>query len=150
MPRLLMAWVALVAVTARAPAPQPSSPPVERAVFRLHYVQKPIGEERDEIGRDGSQIRLSSDFDFTDRGGRVQLTATLRTAADYTPIAFRAQGKTYRFVNVDSDVAIDGQTAIVRADGRESRVPLRGPFFTVDGYAPFAAQLLLVRYWQQH
>ena len=124
--------------------------PVERGVLRLHYVQKPIGYERYEIVRDGDGLALTSDFDFTDRGGRVQLAATLRTSADFTPRSFKATGKSYRFVNVDSDVRIEGGEAIVKADGAESRVPLPSPFYTVDGYAPFAAQMLLLRYWKQH
>ncbi len=52
-------------------------------------------------------LQLTSDFDFTDRGGRVQLASTLRTALDLTPIHFTAKGKSYRFVNVDSDVTIE-------------------------------------------
>jgi imidazolonepropionase-like amidohydrolase len=113
-------------------------------------VQKPIGVERYELARDGDGYRLTSDFEFTDRGGRVPLTATLRTAADFTPLSFRSKGKSYRFVNVDSEVRIDGETALVRDGRAESRVPIRAPFFTVDGYAPFAAQMLLLRYWKQH
>ena len=124
--------------------------PVERGTLRLHYVQKPIGYERYEVTRDGDALALTSDFDFTDRGGRVQLAATLRTTADFTPLSFTAKGKSYRFVNVDSDVRIDGSDAMVRADGAESRVTLTATFYTVDGYAPFAAQMLLLRYWKQH
>jgi len=126
--------------------------PRERGTLRLHYVQKPIGYERYDITRDGDGLSLSSDFDFTDRGGRVQLTATLKTTPDYTPIVFTARGKSYRFVNVDSEVRIEGREAVVRPDASsgERRVPLPAQFFTVDGYAPFAAQLMLVRYWQQH
>ena len=124
--------------------------PIERGTLRLHYVQKPIGYERYEIVRDGDALKLSSDFNFTDRGGRVQLTATLRTRVDFTPLSFKASGKSYRFVNVDSDVRIDGSDAIVKADGAESRVTLPAPFYTVDGYAPFAAQMMLLRYWKQH
>src|ERR1044072_3005901 len=134
---------------------QPSSAPAERGVLRLHYVQKPIGYERYEIAPDADALKLTADFDFTDRGGRVQLAATLRTKADFTPLSFEAKGKSYRFVNVDSSVRIEaseaGVTAIVRADGAdERRVALPGPFFTVDGYAPFSAQMLLLRYWKQH
>src|SRR3954468_12772470 len=125
-------------------------PPVERAVLRLHYVQKPIGYERYEIVRSDAGLSMTSDFDFTDRGGRVQLAATLRAKADFTPLSFTAKGKSYRFVNVDSDVRIDGGDAIVKADGAESRVAGSSPFYTVDGYAPFAAQLMLLRYWKQH
>jgi imidazolonepropionase-like amidohydrolase len=122
----------------------------DHGTLRLHYVQKPIGEERWRLSRDGDGYRLTSDFEFTDRGGRVPLTATLRTAADFTPVAFQSRGKSYRFVNVDSEVRIDGDTAVVRDGRAESRVPVQAPFFTVDGYAPFAAQMLLLRYWKQH
>src|SRR4249919_2553029 len=91
--------------------------PVERGTLRLHYVQKAIGYERYQIVPDGDALTLTSDFDFTDRGGRVQLAATLRTRPDFTPLSFKASGKSYRFVNVDSEVRIDGGDAIVRADG---------------------------------
>jgi imidazolonepropionase-like amidohydrolase len=131
-------------------ATQDAAPPVERGTLRLHYVQKPIGYERYTIVRDGDALTLTSDFDFTDRGGRVQLGATLRTRPDFTPLTFKASGKSYRFVNVDSDVRIDGSDAVVRADGGETRVTLPTQFFTVDGYAPFAAQMLMLRYWKQH
>src|SRR5437868_1863061 len=123
---------------------------VERGTLRLHYVQKPIGYERYEIVRDGAALALTSDFDFTDRGGRVQLAATLRTTADFTPLSFKASGKSYRFVNVDSEVRIDGSDAVVKADGAETRVTVAAPFYTVDGYAPFAAQMQLLRYWKAH
>ena len=132
----------------QAPPPAPESN--ARGTLRLHYVQKPIGEERYELAREGEGYRLTSDFEFTDRGGRVPLAATLRTAADFTPTYFQTKGKSYRFVNVDSEVRVDGGTAIVRDRGSESHVPVRTPFFTVDGYAPFAAQMLLLRYWKQH
>ena len=129
----------------------PAAPePVEHVTYRLHYVQKPIGYEHDTIARDGDARVLRSDFEFTDRGGRVPLAATLRTSADYTPIAFTSRGKTYRFVNVDSEVTVHGREATVRADGREEKVALPSAFFVSDGYAPFAAQMFLLRYWRAH
>ncbi len=143
--RIIVAAVLAASVFAAA-APEP----VERGTLRLHYVQKPIGYERYEVTREGDALALTSDFDFTDRGGRVQLAATLRTKTDFTPLSFNASGKSYRFVNVDSDVRIDGAEAVVKADGTEARVPLTAPFYTVDGYAPFAAQMFLLRYWKQH
>jgi len=124
--------------------------PTEHGTLRLHYVQKPIGYERWTIARDDAGVTLAADFDFTDRGGRVQLTSTLHTTTDYAPLMFAAKGKTYRFVNVDSQVRIDGSTATVLADGAESKVPVDRTFYTVDGYAPFAAQMLMLRYWKQH
>jgi imidazolonepropionase-like amidohydrolase len=147
--RSAMLLGALLGLGQAAPAP------IERGTLRLYYVQKPIGYERYQISQDGAStsdaLKLTADFDFTDRGGRVQLAATLRTKSDFTPISFEAKGKSYRFVNVDSNVRVEGSDALVRADGAaESRVTLPAQFFTVDGYAPFSAQMLLLRYWMQH
>jgi imidazolonepropionase-like amidohydrolase len=140
----------IVGALASVVAWQSASQPVEQGTLRLHYIQKPIGVERYAVARESGGLRLTADFDFTDRGGRVQLTATLQTAADLTPVHFAAKGKSYRFVNVDSDITVDRRDARVRADGGEARVAVPEQFFTVDGYAPFSAQMLLLRYWQQH
>src|SRR3954453_10211773 len=143
---IVAAALAASALTARLPDTRVT----ERGTLRLHYVQKPIGYERYEIADADGALTLTSDFDFTDRGGRVQLTSTLRTKTGFTPLSFNASGKSYRFVNVDSDVRVENGSAIVKADGGESRVAITGPFYTVDGYAPFAAQMLLLRYWKLH
>jgi len=147
-----MRAVFLVLISLTLVAWQARPAPVEQGTLRLHYVQKPIGTERYEIIKtpgDGG-LQLTADFDFTDRGGRVQLAATLRTAADLTPVHFSAKGKSYRFVNVDSAIDIAGHDATVRADGAETHVTLPAPFYTVDGYAPFSAQMMMLRYWKQH
>jgi len=123
----------------------------ERGVFRLHYVQKEIGVERYAIARDAAAVlTLKSDFDFTDRGGHIHQSTTLGMTDNLTPIHFTAKGQSYRYVNVDSDVSVDGNTAVVRADGRERRVALLPTFFTVDGYAPLSAQMIMLRYWKAH
>ncbi len=122
----------------------------EEGTLTLHYVAKPIGTEHYTVTRGDDGYQLEASVDFTDRGGRIQLEASLRAAPDLTPQLFRAKGRSYRFVNVDSEVRIEGSNAVVRADRSEQRVALPPRFFTVDGYAPFAAQMLLVRYWQQH
>lgn len=145
--RLICAGLIAAAAVGGSQAVEPSA---EHGTLRLHYVQKPIGYERYDVVRDGDGWRLSSDFDFTDRGGRVQLTAALSTRSDYTPIELTARGKTYRFVNVDSHVTVRGREATVVADGSETRVPLPAQFYTVDGYAPFSAQMLMLRYWRRH
>jgi len=151
--KVALAVVVVLAATTFSGAPsgmQTHSESIERGTLRLHYVQKPIGYERYELVHDGEAMKLTSDFDFTDRGGRVQLATTMRTRPDFTPIAFKATGKSYRFVNVDSDIRVDGSDAVVHADGADTRVTLPGQFFTVDGYAPLAAQMLMLRYWKQH
>src|SRR5205809_3734736 len=86
LPRVCAAILGLATVAA-------SVQPVERGSLRLFYIQKPIGLERYEIVRDGDRLKLSSDFDFNDRGGSVRLAATLETTADLSPLSFRAKGK---------------------------------------------------------
>jgi imidazolonepropionase-like amidohydrolase len=121
---------------------------VEEATLRLFYLQLPLGYERYSLSRDADDLLLSSDFDFTDRGGRVQLQASLRMAAvDLTPRRFEARGKSYRFVNVDSEVRLEKGFASVRVRNQTSRVSVPERVFTVDGYAPFSVQMMLVRYW---
>ena len=144
--RAIVGIVLLATVGSFAPGPAE----VEHGTLRLHYVQKPIGYERYDIVREGDGLRLTADFDFTDRGGNVHLASTLQTKADYTPRHFTAKGKSYRFVNVDSEVTSDGHEAVVRADGTEARFGVPAAFFTVDGYAPFSAQMFMLRYWKQH
>ncbi len=53
-------------------------------------------------------------------------------------------------MNVDSRVGVEGATATVRADGREQQVAVTPAFYTVDGYAPFSAQMMMLRYWKAH
>mgnify|MGYP003694733083 CR=1 FL=1 len=86
-----------------------------KSTLRLHYVQKPIGYERFELARDADAFSLTSDFDFTDRGGRVQLAATLRTTARlHADVRSTPPARATASSNVDSDVRMDGATAIVR------------------------------------
>src|SRR4051812_12542106 len=102
-------------------------PSIERGVLRLHYVQKPIGYERYEIVRGEDGLSMTSDFDFTDRGGRVQLAATLRAKADFTPLSFTAKGKS---TGSSTSTRMSGSTAATRssrptAPNRGSRCPHR-------------------------
>src|SRR5262249_61784988 len=66
---------------------------IERGTLRLHYVQKAIGFERYEIAPKGEGLALTSDFDFTDRGGGVPLGATLETRGDLKAALFRSKGR---------------------------------------------------------
>jgi imidazolonepropionase-like amidohydrolase len=138
--------LALFLVAAISPAPDT----VEQGTIRLHYVQHEIGVEHYRIARDGDGLVLTSDFDFTDRGGRVQLATTLVMKSDLTPRRFETKGKSYRFVNVDSSEEIDGSSASVRTRDETSRISVPDRFFTVDGYAPFSVQMMLIRYWNEH
>jgi imidazolonepropionase-like amidohydrolase len=143
---LSLACAAAVGLLTQAGSP----PSVEKGTLVLHYVQKAIGFEHYTLARGAAGWHLDADVDFTDRGGRIQLASSMDAGPDLTPRLFRAKGKSYRYVNVDSDIRVEGAEAVVRADRAEQRVSLPPTFFTVDGYAPFSAQMLLVRYWREH
>lgn len=123
---------------------------VETGAFRLHKFKQPIGEERYRIVRDTSGLALTSAFEFTDRGRRVALDASLETAPDLTPRHFTTRGMTSRWTTTDVEVDVRGDTARVRSDSTTTEALLPGPAFTVSGYAPIALQQELVRYWDAH
>jgi len=104
----------------------------ERGTLVVHFVQLPVGEETWEL----SENVLHAHFEYTERGSTVPMTATLRVAADLTPIEFEAHGRSYRPFSVD---------ASFRAGPDE-----RKPFFTISGYAPFSVQMMMLRYWLVH
>ena len=80
---------------------------------------------------------LKSSFEYTERSSRVPLEATLRVQKDLTPVEFEIHGKSYRPFSVNAHFVAAGQ-----------KLPER--FFTVDGYAPFSVQMMMLRYWNAH
>jgi len=124
--------------------------PADATTVQIFLLERLVGQETYTLEEDASRVLLQSNLEFVDRGGRVQLTSSLRLAGDLTPAHFNATGKTYRFVDVDLDVDISPKAARVRSLGTDASVPLPPQFFTARGYAPFAAQALLVRYWEAH
>jgi imidazolonepropionase-like amidohydrolase len=142
-------------LSGRAAGPQASeaaSKPeiVEHGHFQLHKFEQPIGEESYEIEKDGTSLSAKMDFQFTDRGSPVPLTATFRGAQDLTPQAFEIKGKTARPVAIDA--AVEVQPGKVRLRDRDQWTEVAPPqqFFTIAGYAPTTMQMLMVRYWAAH
>ena len=112
-------------------AEQPGPPKTDLQVFLLG---RSVGHEVSTVRVSPSGEReLSTALEFTDRGGAVALSSTLRVSADGTPLGFQAKGNTYRFVNVDVNL---------------NQIP-RGSF-PGRGYAPLAGRAWLVRYWENH
>lgn len=128
----------------RAPAP------VDSATVRIHLLGHAIGSERYVVRADDEALALTDTFAFTDRGGRVELASSLRYTKSYEPMHLHSTGRTYRFVNVDADVVVDGKRAVDRNLGDSTTVNVPKASFTVASYAPLEVQALLVRYWQTH
>jgi imidazolonepropionase-like amidohydrolase len=108
----------------------------ETGAFRLYKFEQPIGEETYTIHQTPGALELQSTFEFTDRGAKVPLKATLRAAPDYTPRAFTISGSTSRISKIDTTVTPDPAKS--------------APLFTIAGYAPVAVQQSLIRYWRAH
>ena len=129
---------------------QTNPPSAESGKFRLHKFEQPIGEETYTITPDGSTLTLKSDFEFTDRGSKVPLTATLRTSDSYVPQSFVIKGKTSRMSDIDTQVTIDGSSATIHQGKATRTVSTPASFFTISGYSPVAVQMELIRYWRTH
>jgi imidazolonepropionase-like amidohydrolase len=124
--------------------------PADTGVIRVSLLDREIGTERYELRADGAGSLLTARVDLVDRGSPLQLEASLRVGPDFTPSAFHAKGKSYRFVNVDVDVDVKDGTALVRTGDNSDRVRQGATFFTALGWAPLTGRALLVRYWERH
>ena len=122
---------------------------IDSATVVVYYIERPVGRETYRLESDGEDLVLHADFRYVDRGTAIGLSATLRTDSAFSPKRFRAEGRTYRFVNVNVDVEVDGSTLRVREDGAESQFDVPDNFFPTRGNAPVSARALLVRYWER-
>ncbi len=132
------------------PVAHAAQTPAERGTFRLHKFMQPIGTETYEVSRDGDSVVLTSTFEFSDRGTKVPLSATLRAKADLTPTHFEIKGQTSRISTIDTTVDARAGGATVVESGKSRTEPLPDRYFTSGGYAPVAMQMALVRYWLSH
>jgi imidazolonepropionase-like amidohydrolase len=128
----------------------PSQDVVETGVYWLHKFEQPIGQETYTITREGNSVAMESKFGFTDRGTRVSLTATLQTRADLQPVHFEIKGKTSRLSDIDTTIDVSGGAAVIHEGEKSRKISAGDRVFTIGGYAPVAAQMMLFRYWNAH
>jgi imidazolonepropionase-like amidohydrolase len=121
--------------------------PIEKGKFILHKFTRPLGEETYEIQRDAGSLVVQSSFQFTDRGTKVPLSATLRTNTDLTPQHFEIKGQTSRASRIDTAVDIADGQATIRQNKTSRTTPVPPRYFTIAGYAPASIQMMLLRYW---
>jgi imidazolonepropionase-like amidohydrolase len=120
----------------------------ETGTFRLHKFEQAIGEERYTIENAASEVTLTSDFEFVDRGTHVPLNAKLRTDANLVPISYSAVGSVARGATLDVAAEATGDKIHIRLEKDSKDVARPGKFFFISGYAPAATQMMLVRYWE--
>ncbi len=142
----MLLLLAQASIHAQTQTPQP----IESGKFRLHKFEQPIGEETYTITREGDSLLVNSSFEFTDRGRKVPLTATLKTRQDLTPENFDIKGKVSRFSTIDTSVVVSGNATTIREDKNTRLTTTPEWFFTISGYAPVTMQQMLIRYLAAH
>ncbi len=126
--------------------------------IQLFLIERPVGVERaEEMWITEGGRTLDTEMELVDRGTRLQLTASLVTFPDGTARRFRASGKSYRFVNVDTEVIatgtptqITGKTVRVTSMGETTEVPVPAAWFPARSWAPVSARAWLIDYWESH
>ncbi|MEP7381372.1 MAG: amidohydrolase family protein [Gemmatimonadota bacterium] len=144
-----------VCVSLLAPAIAPAQRPPnhladDSATILVSLIERAVGTETYTLRSIDGGHRLSSVVRLVDRGTPLAVDASLDVRDDLTPTHFRASGKSYRFVTVDADVAMAGDSALVRTSASTTVLRHTGPAFPAQGWPPMAARALLVRYWERH
>lgn len=123
---------------------------MEEGEFLLYKFEQQIGRESYRIGRAREGCAAQIQFEFSDRGEKVLLSAELRTGPDLTPTHFTLDGKTCRQAEVHREVEVRPDRVRVRDRDSWTEFPRPQRFFTIEGYAPLALQMLLLQYWREH
>lgn len=148
LPLCLTAIASVTGVVALTSA-QSSSGAFDTADIRIFLIERPVGVERSIVTPTPEGKTLLSEMELTERGTTLRVSASLTVDPDGAPRHFRAEGKSYRFVNVDTEVTVTGSTATVKALGETTTVPAPATFFPARGWAPVAARAWLIAYWER-
>ncbi len=122
----------------------------DSGTFLLHKFQKNIGKEKYTAYNNDGVISYEVDFKYLDRGSPVSLKASMQLTPALEPILFRIKGGTSRFSAVNDSVVIHNKTAYIKVDDSSFSKLLKPASFTIAGYSPATAQMLLVQYWKKH
>ncbi len=157
----ILAWVAAAAaciislvggppaaVAQMRSAPSPGT--AEQGDFRLHMEMNPIGTEHYELVAGDSGVELTTTFGFVDRGRPDTTRLSLKAAPDL--LVQRFSLTRHAPPTADTRITVDrAGDSLVTSDGaRVIRRSAPKRYFTIAGYAPFAVQQELVRYWAMH
>ncbi|MGA3185761.1 MAG: amidohydrolase family protein, partial [Bryobacteraceae bacterium] len=129
----LLAVAMLVASGARA----------ETGSLTIHMILHAVGEERYEVAPFEGGLKLTTTFEYTDRGTKRTTVAELRTKSDFTPLKLDVQGK-------PSTLRVEGGSAMVQEGSASRTLATPEKYFAIFGPSPFAVQMMMMRYWNAH
>src|ERR1700675_1872395 len=75
----------------------------------IYSILHAVGEERYELAPSDGGLKLSTTFEYTDRGNKRTTTADLKMTSDYTPLSLEIQGR-------PTTVHVQGASATVQED----------------------------------
>ena len=143
--RLLVTVTCLALASGCTPAPEPLT---DTATVVVSLLERPIGTETSTLSFDDTLTTLETRLALVERGGELAFESRHELDGKLETINFRAEGQTYRFVNVDISVSGGGGLTFRSRDGAMTMVDHPAPFFPAQGYAPLVGRALLVRYWE--
>jgi imidazolonepropionase-like amidohydrolase len=122
----------------------------EQGEFQLHMEMNRIGTEHYELVAGDSGVRLTTTFGFVDRGRADTTRLTLTASPDLVVRRFDLTRRAPPSADTRISIQRAGVTLLSRDGAQVTRRPAPERYFTVAGYAPFAVQQALVRYWAEH
>src|SRR5947209_7572192 len=124
---------------------------LEKGTLTIHLLLHPIGEESYEIvqGPDRSLV-MNTAFQFSDRGRKRTVSATLQMKPDFTPTALEVKTSNAPNSTTVNSVAISNGVATVREEENSREIKLPPSYFVGFGFTPASLQMMMVRYWQSH
>ena len=122
----------------------------DSGTYLLHKFEQNIGKEKYTVTKNDNNINYNVNFKYVDRGSPVSLTANLQVTPALEPVSFRINGGTSRFSAVNDSVVINNKTALVKVNDSTFTKTIQPNSFTIAGYSPATAQMLLIEYWRKH
>ena len=123
----------------QAPAPRQAT---VHGSLTIHMLLHAIGDEQYDVtsNPDGTS-RLTTTFDYADRGRSYATTATLTMSADERPLGLEVKG------TGPATVTVSGDTTTVAIGDTTRASPTPKAWAAVIGPSPFALQVMMMRVW---
>jgi hypothetical protein len=97
----------------------------EAGSLTIHMILHAVGEERYQIEPFERGLKLSTTFEYSDRGNKRSTTAELRMTSDYAPLSLEVQGR-------PTTVHVQAASATVREDDRSRTFATPDKYFAID------------------
>jgi imidazolonepropionase-like amidohydrolase len=115
----------------------------ETGNLTIYSILHAVGEERYQIEPSDGGLKLTTTFEYTDRGNKRTTTADLRMTGDFTPLSLEIQGR-------PTTVRVQNASATVKEDTASRTFATPENYFAIFGSSPFAVQMMMIRYWNAH